>query len=56
MGPVSFWIMLLFKTLKYRREVGDGILDRPLSLHQRPLDEQAPTSLQGRKRKPTVVS
>lgn len=37
------WIMHLFKTLKSRREVGDGILNSPLSLHQRPFDEQTQT-------------
>jgi hypothetical protein len=40
-------IMHLFKTLKYRREVGDGVLNRPLSLHQWPFDEQNPTVSSG---------
>ena len=39
--------MHLFKTLKYQREVGEGILNRPLSLHQRPFDEQTPTVSSG---------
>ena len=41
--------MHLFKALKYRLEVGDGILNRPLSLHQRPFDEQASTVSSGSK-------
>lgn len=32
-------IMLLFSTLNYRRNVWSGILNGPLSLHQRTLDE-----------------
>lgn len=37
------------KRLKYRREVRDAILSRPLSLHQRPFDEQNPTVSSGSK-------
>jgi hypothetical protein len=36
-----------FKALKYRLEVGDETLNRPLPLHQRPFDEQAPSVSSG---------
>jgi hypothetical protein len=39
--------MHFIKTLKYRQEVGNGFLNRPLSPLQRSFDEQAPTASSG---------